>query len=351
MLYIVFLTAKCNLSCKYCGGSIDPNIMPSEITYDLKLLKNFVEKDENAILAFYGGEPLLRPSLMEEIMDEIDAKHFVLQTNGLFLKKVRKKYLKKLSTILISIDGVKEVNDYYKGEVYEKVMENVRWLKKFYCGDLIARMVANEKTDIFRDVRHLLSVGFDRVHWQINAVWSPDGLWTDFGSWIKEYNTGISKLVDWWVKEIENGVVRGIVPFLGIFKAFLFEPNVSPPCGAGKTSFSITTDGKITACPICAEFEWNKLGDLESGIKKFVDILEPCKSCNFSTICGGRCLFFNRERLWGDEGFKLVCGSCKHLINEIERVIPRIKGYVKEGRVDLRDLQYPKFNNTTEIIP
>ncbi len=351
MLYIVFLTARCNLRCRYCGGSIDESIMPPEITYELDMLKEFVERDEKAILAFYGGEPLLRVELMQEMMDEIKAEHYVLQTNGLFLKDVRKKYLKKLSSILVSIDGVREVNDYYKGEVYDRVLENVRWLQRFYGGDLIARMVAGERTDIVRDVRHLLSLGFDHVHWQINAVWSPEDLWSDFSRWVERYNSGITELVRWWREEVEKGRIPGIVPVLGVLKALLFEPNTSPPCGAGKTSFAITTDGRITACPVCADFEWNIAGSLEDGIRKIVDIREPCSGCEYRNVCGGRCLFFNREWLWGKEGFELVCHTCKHLIEEVKKTLPSVFKAVEDGLFDLRDFYYPPFNNTTEIIP
>ncbi len=352
MLYIVFLTAVCNLKCSYCGGTLDESVMPHDINYDLRKLVEFIKRDENPVVAFYGGEPLLRIDIMEEVIDELEENaKFVVQTNGTLLKNVRKKYLKKFSTILVSIDGVKEVNDFYRGNVYDRVVENVKWLMDFYDGDLIARMVANEKTDIVRDVKHLLNLGFDHVHWQINAVWSPEGLWSDFKGWINEYNAGISELVKWWAGRAEEGVVEGIVPFLGVLKAILFEPNTSPPCGAGKTAFAITTDGKITACPVCADFEWNVVGSLEEGIKKVVDIKSPCKECEYSTICGGRCLFFNREWLWGKEGFETVCRACRHLIDEIERRVPKIMGAVETGAVELRELYYPPFNNTTEIIP
>jgi putative peptide-modifying radical SAM enzyme len=324
--------------------------MPPEVTYNIRKLRDFVERDENAIVAFYGGEPLLRRELMEEVMDEVDAK-FVLQTNGLLLRETKKKYLKKLSTILVSIDGIKEVNDFYKGEVYDRVVENVMWLSKFYDGDLIARMVASEKTDIVRDVKHLLDLNFDHVHWQINAIWSPEGLWKDFEKWIDVYNSGISELVDWWVRRIKEGSVEGIVPFLGILKALIFEPNTSPPCGAGKTSFAITTDGRITACPVCAEFEWNVVGSLDEGIRRIVDIKSPCKECDYLHVCGGRCLFFNREMLWGKKGFELVCKACRHLIEEVRKAISDVMDAVNEGLVDLRELYYPSFNNTTEIVP
>ncbi|AEA46965.1 TIGR04084 family radical SAM/SPASM domain-containing protein [Archaeoglobus veneficus] len=352
MLYIVFLTARCNLVCRYCGGSIDESVMPPEPTYSIEELRRFVENDPHPIIAFYGGEPLLRIDLLEKIMDNIYAEHYVLQTNGLLLDRLKEEHLSRLSTILVSIDGIKEVTDFYKGRVYDRVMENVAMIRKRYSGELIARMVACEKTDIFRDVVHLLQ-HFDYAHWQLNAVWSPDGLWSDFGGWVRKYNAGITRLVDFWLESMKKGTVEGIVPFLGVLKALMFEPNTSPPCGAGTNAFAITTDGRVVACPICADFEWNVLGTLQDDVFGLprVEILEPCKSCELKSVCGGRCLFFNRERLWGDEGFNLVCSTARHLIHEIMKVRQEIEELVDTGVIDASDLFYPKYNNTTEIIP
>jgi putative peptide-modifying radical SAM enzyme len=348
MLYIIFLTGKCNLNCKYCGGSIPRRVMPGEIKYSLNDLKDFISQDSNPSIAFYGGEPLLRINLMKKIMDKIEAKHFIIQTNGLFLKDVEEEYIRRFSSILVSIDGRKDVTDFYRGDgIYDKIIENVEKIKNIFHGELIARMVATEKTDIYLDVKHLLSLDlFTHIHWQLNVIWSPNELWNDFNSWIHKYNLGVSKLVDFWIDEMRKGNVLGIVPFLGVMKALLGYKNSSPPCGAGVNSFTIATDGRILACPVCADFDWNVLGDLKRGIIRHVEISEPCKSCEYSKVCGGRCLFFNRERLWGSEGFNLVCSTVKHLIKEIEKV--------KDVAVRLcgkEKLVYPKFNNTTEIIP
>ena len=354
MLFIIFLTGKCNLNCKYCGGSLPEEMMPSEITYDLELLKEFISKDNKPSIAFYGGEPLLRIELMKRIMDEIEAR-YIIQTNGLFLDKVPEEYINKFSSILVSIDGRKEINDFYRGETYDRVIKNVKKIKRFYKGEIIARMVASEKTDIFKDVVHLLNLNlFDYVHWQINAVWSPEGLWRDFKAWVQRYNKRITKLVDFWFKSMKKGKVLGIVPFLGVMKALLSEPNTSPPCGAGINSFAIATDGRVLACPICSEFKWNVLGNLNSDPRALIgkiEILEPCKSCELAKICGGRCLFFNRERLWGEEGFELVCSTARHLIKEIERIEPKVEKLIEKGTINKEELLYPKYNNTTEIIP
>ena len=121
MLLILILTGRCQLNCRYCGGSIDESIMPPEISYDMKELVDFINSLKRVSIAFYGGEPLLRMDLIKKIMDEVDAEHFILQTNGLMLSKLEREYIQKFSTILVSIDGRKSVTEYYRGKIYDRV--------------------------------------------------------------------------------------------------------------------------------------------------------------------------------------------------------------------------------------
>jgi len=346
MLYILILTPRCNLRCRYCGG-FESGLMSERIRYRIEDLRDFLSTDDEPIIAFYGGEPLLEAEMMKRIMDEIEAEAFVLQTNGLLLKRLDEEYVKRFSAILVSFDGRKDVHNFYRRNSYDRVLENVKRLNSMgYEGELIARMVATQKTEIYEDVLHILSMNsFTHVHWQIDAIWSNEGIWRDFRGWVKNYNAQIRKLVNFWVEEMERGRFHGIVPFLGVLSAL--ERGFShPPCGSGFTSFAITTDGKVLACPICPEFEWNELGTIFGGNLKEVEILEPCPECEYFGFCGGRCLFFNRERLWGEEGFELVCSTVRNLVDAL---LDR-KDEIFSLR-SLKELKYPKFPNTTEIIP
>ncbi|WP_457591109.1 TIGR04084 family radical SAM/SPASM domain-containing protein [Geoglobus sp.] len=352
MLFILMLTGRCNLRCRYCGGSIDESVMPADITYSIDDLVDFLNSWENLSVAFYGGEPLLRADLIEELMDRVDAEHFIIQTNGLLLDRLSDEYLSRFSTILVSIDGVKQVTELYRGRIYERVIGNVRRIRSFYEGELIARMTASQETEIYRDVTHLLKLGvFTHVHWQIDAIWSADGIWRDFEGWIEDYKRGITRLAALFERNLEDGRVLGIVPFLGVLSAMLFEPNPSPPCGSGSESFAITTDGRIVACPVVADLSWNQAGNIEVGVTREVGVIDPCPGCRYFWVCGGRCLFSNRERLWGEEGFRKLCEATSHLIREMERVKWKAMGLAEKGVIDLDSLKYPRFLNTTEIIP
>ncbi len=361
MLYFIILTHRCNLHCIYCGNDIGDFVEPPEIQYSLEDLKRFLMKDPERDIAFYGGEPLLRIKLMERIMDEIPARHYIIQTNGLLLFKLKEEYLHKLDTILVSIDGRQEVNDYYRGRgTYKMVLINVKRIRELgYKGDLIARMAVSSKTDIFEDVVHLLQLGlFNHVHWQLDVLWDtpPMQRYDDFNSWLKRYNAGIRKLVNYWVDTMEREKkILGIVPFLGIMYSLLTGKPSELRCGAGINAFAISTSGKILACPIAPEWDWNILGDIWTSEPKDlpykVTIDEPCKSCDLYKICGGRCLFANKTMLWGINGFRKVCGTVRFLVNELMRVKPKIERMIDEGLFDLEDFHYPKYNNTTEIIP
>lgn len=313
--------------------------MPRKIQYGVEELRIA----ENCNLAFYGGEPLLEIEKMKEIMDAVKAKRFILQTNGLMLKELEESYLKRFSTILVSFDGRREVHDFYRGN-YDKVLENVSHVKGKFDGELIARMVASQETEIYEDVMHVLSLNtFTHVHWQIDAVWSRDGTWRDFEKWAEKYNAGVRRLVRFWVSQLEMGILHRVVPFMGVASA-IFKPYSNPPCSSGFNSFAITTDGRIIACPICPDLEWNELGSLKEGLKRRVELLDPCPKCSYFAFCGGRCLFFNRERLWGDRGFKTVCRTVKNLVDSLMAYKDILSKHRKE-------IDYPKFLNTTEIIP
>ena len=84
MLYIVMTTPICNLSCRYCGGSLHG--MPEKITYSFDELQRFISDDNEAVVAFYGGEPLLNSEVIHDFVTKLNASHFVINTNGSFIK-------------------------------------------------------------------------------------------------------------------------------------------------------------------------------------------------------------------------------------------------------------------------
>lgn len=354
MLHFVLTTGKCNLRCSYCGGSFPERSVPFKTTYDLALAKRFIEADPSPVVAFYGGEPLLNPEVIEGIMDGVKAK-YVIQTNGTLVDSLSPRYWSRMDAVLISIDGSERTTDAYRGPgIYSRVLRAVKRLREAdFKGDMIARMAVSEKTDIYEDVRHLVNLGvFDHVHWQLDVGWSDS--WADFDGWAEmSYKPGISHLVEWFRDELAAGRVLGMVPILGILKR-LREGGSTPPCGSGTESFAIMPDGVIRACPISFDAGWAEIGNLIHSTPKTLPkrgIVGECANCSHLRGCGGRCLYMNRERLWGEEGFRKICAITKFTIDKISALIEPVEEAVQAGMVTRDQVDYPKFNNSTEIVP
>jgi putative peptide-modifying radical SAM enzyme len=308
----------------------------------------------------YRGEPTLRTPLIIDLMERFPIARFMLQTNALLLNKLPVDYVKRFHSILVSIDGTQVTTDGYKSDgVYRKVINNVQWLHEIgFSGDIVARMAVSEQTDIYRDVCDLVDIdpSFNHVHWQLNVIWDAEGNWTDFDRWVKEsYNPGITRLIEEWIAKMENGVVEGIVSFMPLMYTLVTGESSEMRCGSGLDTFAIHVNGSIGVCPISPDWDFSIVGNIwdskPSELKDCMKVEEPCPSCEEFGICGGRCLFANKQKLWGDEGFEKVCDITRHLINELRRKAPKVKELVESGRISIDDLNYPEYNNGCEIIP
>ncbi|MGD9275916.1 MAG: TIGR04084 family radical SAM/SPASM domain-containing protein [Candidatus Pacearchaeota archaeon] len=369
MHFHIILTEKCNSRCKYCfeksmnefENGLDKKWefdldAPIESVVEIEKLKSFLEKDENPTLIFYGGEPLLKIEKIKDIIDNVNAR-FCLQTNGKLLDKIPEKYLKKLSKILVSIDGDEKITDFNKGEgAYKKVIENIKKIRrKGFNGEIVARMtIAQDFPDIEKQVKHLIELGiFDSMHWQIDAgFYKNDFNEKEFSKFVESYNKSVSKLIDYWINEMEKGNVIKLYPFLGLYDNLYYEKKSKLMCGAGYTNYTITTNGNLVACPIMGCIKDFYCGNLDSKIKdlKKIYVGVPCTDCEYLDNCGGRCLYSNYAKLWPRAGEKLICKTVIHLIEEIKGVLPEIKKLIKEGKIKESDFEYEKYFGP-EIIP
>ena len=357
MLFILYTTGRCNLKCRYCGGSFDPQIVPWDVKYPLRLLEELFREGDS--IAFYGGEPLLNMDFIREVMETFDAAHYIIQTNGLLIDRLDDEILKKIDTILLSIDGRKTITDKNRGSgVYDSVIRGAKLLRaRGFQGDLVARMAVTQDSDIYADVTHLLNLGlFDHVHWQLSMIWVDRNEWNNLWGWINEsYKPGLENLFWDWVKAMRKGVIKGIAPFQGTLKRIIYG-GPYPPCGSGADTFTILTDGRIISCPIAVVEHWSRIGKIGEVDRKDLErnspiVNEPCKSCSYLRECGTRCLYTHVERLWGDEGMRAICECSKHLIDLIKNGLESIRDALEKGNHSVEEVIYPKYNNTVEIIP
>ncbi|MBU2638110.1 MAG: TIGR04084 family radical SAM/SPASM domain-containing protein [Nanoarchaeota archaeon] len=373
MYFHIITSTECNSECRYCykkscndfGNDLNTIFkfdfsMPPKIKYSIQELKEFIAKaKEKPVLTFYGGEPLMDIERIKQTMDNINAR-YMLQTNGLLLNKLPKEYANRFEIILISIDGDKELTDFNRGEgAYNKVIENIESIKNnSFKGELIARMVVDEeseKTGLPANVKHLFKIGFNAVHWQIDAgFYQSDFKNRSFKEFSEKYNANVSLLLNHWIETMEKErKVLKIYPFLGIFESLYYNKTEKLRCGSGFANYTIATNGKISACPIMHDATAFQVGDIKESNPDNLNqifVSEPCTSCDIYGLCGGRCLYANKANLWPKEGQDLICDTVRYLINAIKDKMPKIKEMIKEGKLAERQFEYEKYTGP-EIIP
>lgn len=372
MYYHIILTEECDSRCRYCyeksecefGKKLDEKFhfdFSSPLMSDLNVnvLKKFIKKDKSPRIIFYGGEPLLNKEKMIEIMKQLPDVKYFMQTNGKLLNKLPKEFMHKFSRILISIDGDKERTDFNRGKgTYDLVMKNIELIRKnAFRGEIIARMTisfSDEFTDLYKQVINLINAGFKSIHWQLDmGFYESDYDKEKVAKFLKGYNREVSNLLDFWVSEMRRGKVWRIYPFLGIFDSLYHKTKTKLRCGSGYANYTITTDGKIVACPITSGIKEFQVGDIAKDNPNELPELkvkEPCPSCDYFNLCGGRCLYSNYAKLWPKEGQEQICSSIKYLIDEMKKRVPEIKKLIDNKTVNEDWFEYEKYFGP-EIIP
>ena len=348
MYFHIILTDDCNLCCRSCrakafeaedeGGAdavpveIDENLAP-DLDYDPALLYRFLARDPAPTVTFYGGEPLLRPALIERIVREAPVQRFMIQTNGLLLDRLAPAIVNRFSTILVSLDGREALTDENRGAgVFSRVMANVKKIRSNgYSGELIARMTVTERTDIFDAVRYLTEnpeYSFTSIHWQLDANFTHDLSRRSFAEWVRKcYNPGIRALVALWVDNMEqNGQVRRWYPFIDPMEDFLYGEG-KPPAMRGGTCKLCDHDRR----PYCSL----------PGYDRYEAVLcrphQGCRSAKPAPDRGGRRVHDmpHKDVLWRavpllrhhaalEPGRRqLVCGTVENLRDALTDALPR----------------------------
>lgn len=135
-------TLTCNAKCKHCGSSAEKKKYDGELsTEEIKKAFKQIANDMDAskiLINVTGGEPLTREDLcevMEYATNELGFR-WGMTTNGILLNDENIAKLRKanMETISISVDGIKETHDKFRGVPgsYNLIINNIKKLKKAY---------------------------------------------------------------------------------------------------------------------------------------------------------------------------------------------------------------------------
>jgi len=125
-------TRTCNLRCIHCYSRSENKRYDAELSTDeaVRMLEDLASFGVPVVL-FSGGEPLMRPDLMDLIECAVGlGMRAVLSTNGTLIDEKTAARLKTvgLSYVGVSLDGLKQVNDEFRGVAgaFDRAMAGIR---------------------------------------------------------------------------------------------------------------------------------------------------------------------------------------------------------------------------------
>lgn len=134
----LFLTWRCNLSCKMCNlygivGSFKEEKPQEEIT--LSRWKEIIDELSrfHPSLFFTGGEPFVYDDWYElaKYIKQYKFNLLCVLTNGTTLVKDAKKIIDTVDAINVSVDGVREIHNKIRGaNVFDKIVEGIKVLQE-----------------------------------------------------------------------------------------------------------------------------------------------------------------------------------------------------------------------------
>lgn len=297
------LTESCNLSCKYC--SVDAK--SGGLFLDFHKVKSFFDffspfSDASLRIVISGGEPLLHPKLLEIIKYAEDlflSPQIVLVTNGVAPAGVFEELLKKTKIMFqITFEGLPEIHD------TERVTPN---------GEPTSH-------DVLKTLKQILAYDPERLMVRVNYSPKKFGRETEIAAFFE--SLGVKKVAPGIMAAIGRGkdyphidVANSMKKWPGFVKILqnrdmavrvaIQASSEWPPCGAGKHSFFLTVDGKLSVCqsilntrnmPSClSPFIVGDVNDevrlnrekLEAFLKFSSEFPENCRKCDFKTFCSG----------------------------------------------------------------
>ncbi len=113
-------TNRCNLRCRHCYLQAEDIDYKNELTHEeaLAMIDDLAEM-KAPVLLFSGGEPLLRPDLMELVAYAAEKNlRPVLSTNGTLITDEKAKALKEagIQYVGVSIDGAPKTHDFFRAK-------------------------------------------------------------------------------------------------------------------------------------------------------------------------------------------------------------------------------------------
>lgn len=307
MASIFWVTANCNLNCKYCyegGNKLNKTMSREIVDRGIDFTLEHFEEENELIIPIHGGEPFLEFEKMKYIVSEFKRKvakkgksvTFLTTTNATIINdEIIDFIVREIPDVTISIDGTKDTHDKmrpFKGGKgsHDIVLQNSLKLLK-QLPNMRVRMTFDSDSveSLYNNVRYVIDLGFKFI---VPAPNLFDKNWKNDHVAILENQI---RLIKEYIRDKDN-----------VFVSLTDKEDykVKGPCNGGISSFHIYPDGNLYPCMLTGGNEEFHIGDIFNGIDtvrkdeilSHSENLNPdCDGCNLYSCCSGpRCKIINK---------------------------------------------------------
>lgn len=360
----LFITQTCNMRCIYCFGNEGEyghrgimSVETAKAAVDW-LIKNSMDY-KRLYISFFGGEPLLNFSLLQQVV--IYAKEqakvwkkeisFSISTNAtLFTDKVINFLKEEKIEPLISFDGPPEIHNQQRPlkngrNSYDIIVSNVSKLRAAFP-NLTARATVCNGTDPFTVCKGIEEAGFAAC--QLSPVSPVISQGEACSNDTSTLNMPADKMLDYHRAEVARlfsqirdrslDMARPSAE-LALLDLLVDGRRRHVACAIGREMCAVSINGDIYPCHRYVGIEDSKLGNIRDydAVKinnyhrAVVDNLPLCSTCWARYFCGGGCFYYN-QACTGDMHIpdphscylmKVICEDLIHgwcMLNEADRV-------------------------------
>jgi radical SAM protein with 4Fe4S-binding SPASM domain len=322
------VTRACNLRCYHCFSS-SAKALNNELTLD-EAKKMAVELKEHGakLMTLTGGEPLLRRQFTLDYIAFLNSLGIYtrLFTNGYLLSEDVARKLKEngVNEVQISIDGLKEVHDNFRGVAgsFQRCILAVENLKSEGIRTIIRTTIIPQNS---RQMPKLIALAQDL---KVDGFRARPFVGVGRGNENREYilSPQDHEIAMRYLTDIRRKISLPIQLLQPSFP-FLFDSKVKPKildnnyrgfrCSCGKQLCAITPDGFVKPCGYFSK----KLGNIKDesfakiwyetdfvcDLRQLKKLNEFCMKCEYLSICGGGCRASAFENSGNLESIDLLC--------------------------------------------
>lgn len=291
-------TLRCNARCSYCyeKGIRKTDFKKSQQVKLLDFMKNNVKEGDTLVLNWFGGEPLMKPEVIDYVTDELSKDNvkyssYIITNGSLINKKLIKQKFSKwnVEDVQITFDGLSKTYENRKLYIDQRSGVFNRLLKKIFvlseCG-IKVHIRLNIDHDNSNEILELVSILDEKFGASEQVTWYPAFL-TGIGDEWSEIDR---------IEFIKNMFARITNPAkMNAARRLHSMPKSSPCMRNDPHSMSVDVNGNIYTCEHYvgrSEEAIGTLSDLDANINRKraeVRLRKECKKCVFLPKCMGGC--------------------------------------------------------------